>query len=302
LAYRKSAPVNWDPVDCVVLSNDEVTDGKAIRSGAVVEKRDMAQWFFRITAYGDALTEGLDKIDWPEGVKTQQRDWIGRSEGCAFDLEIASVPSDAPNAVAELPGEASEQFRVRVFTTRVDTVYGMSFVVLSPEHALVDSITTGDNRAAVSEYRTRAASISEQDRTAEGRERTGVATGAYAVNPMSGERVPIWIADYVLAGYGTGAIMAVPAHDERDADFARRYALPLPVVVVATQAETQSPPTGYAATAFVAKDGYIVNSGAYSGLSVKDAGARITADLVARGIGEAQTNYRLRDWLVSRQR
>ncbi len=286
LAYRKSAPVNWDPVDLVVLSNDEVkTDGTAERSGAVVEKRDMAQWFFKTTAYGDKLTDGLETIDWPEGVKTQQRDWIGRSEGCAFDLAI---------------GDAAT---VRVFTTRVDTVFGMAFVVLSPEHELVNVVTTPDKKAEVDACRARAASVSEQDRTAEGRERTGVFTGAFATNPVNGEQVPVWIADYVLAGYGTGAIMAVPAHDERDFDFARRYGLPTPVVVVATEAEVASPSSDDdLVTAFVAKDGYVVNSSEFTGLPVKEAASRITELLVSRGIGEAQTNFRLRDWLVSRQR
>lgn len=293
LAYRKNAPVNWDPVDRVVLSNDEVADGKALRSGAVVEKRDMAQWFLRITAYGDKLIAGLDTIDWPEGVKTQQRDWIGKSEGCEFDLEIAEslrVPEDT-------------SLTVRVFTTRVDTVYGMSFVVLSPEHVLVEQIVTDEQRAEVLAYRDRAGKLSEQDRTAEGRERTGVFTGAHAINPVNGHRVPVWIADYVLAGYGTGAIMAVPAHDERDFDFARRYNLPTPIVIVENESDVDNPPSGSDLTAaFVSKEGYTVNSGVFSGLPAKVAAKRITEQLVSKGIGEAKTNFRLRDWLVSRQR
>ncbi len=312
LAYRKNAPVNWDPVDMVVLSNDEVVDGRGWRSGALVEKRDMAQWFFRTTAYGDKLIAGLDNIDWPEGVKTQQRDWIGKSEGCEFSLEVVSgqwsVDSagrspDAPSAPSSLTTDHSPLTTISVFTTRVDTVYGMSFVVLSPEHALVEQIVTDEQRAEVLAYRERAGKLSEQDRTAEGRERTGVFTGAYAVNPVNGHRVPVWVADYVLAGYGTGAIMAVPAHDARDFDFARRYDLPTPVVVVETEADVQHPLNGSEmTTAFVSKEGYTVNSDAFSGLPVKLAARRITELLVSKGIGEAKTNFRLRDWLVSRQR
>ncbi len=225
LAYRKNAPVNWCPNENTVLANEDVNDGRCWRCDAIVEKRDMLQWFFKITAYAEKLLEGLDRIDWPEGVKTQQRDWIGKSEGAEFDIPITG-----------------HEARVRVFTTRVDTVYGMSFVVLSPEHPLVDSITTGEQRAEVAAYREKAARLSDMDRTAEGRERTGVFTGAYGVNPVSGHRVPIYIADYVLTGYGTGAIMAVPAHDARDFDFARRYNLPTPIVIVATEAETAQPP------------------------------------------------------------
>lgn len=289
LAYRKNAPVNWCVNESTVLANEEVVDNKCWRCDGPVVKRPLPQWNFRITAYGDKLIEGLDGINWPEGVKTQQRDWIGKSEGCEFDLAI------------EVPGV--EGATVRVFTTRVDTVYGMSFVVLSPEHSLVEQIVTDEQRAEVLAYRERAGKLSEMDRTAEGRERTGVFTGAHAINPVNGHRVPVWIADYVLSGYGTGAIMAVPAHDERDFDFARRYDLPTPVVVVATEAEVDNPPSGSALTAaFVSKEGYTVNSGVFSGLPVKVAAKRITEQLVSKGIGEAKTNFRLRDWLVSRQR
>ncbi len=285
LAYRKNAPVNWCPEDNTVLSNEEVVDGRCWRCGATVVKKDMLQWFFKITEYGEKLVEGLDRIGWPEGVKTQQRDWIGRSEGVEFDLRV----------------EGKEEGTVRVFTTRVDTVFGMSFVVLSPEHPLVATVVTDDRRAEVDAYRARAASLSDVDRTAEGRERTGVFTGAYAVNPVNGHRVPVWIADYVLAGYGTGAIMAVPAHDERDFDFARRYDLPTPVVIVREGEEPQA--SEDLTAAFIEKDrGVTVNSGGFSGLPCKLAARRIAEWMEGEGIGVRRVNFRLRDWLVSRQR
>jgi leucyl-tRNA synthetase len=286
LAYRKLAPVNWCPNENTVLANEEVVDGRCWRCDATVEKRDLPQWLFRITAYGDKLLEGLDRINWPEGVKTQQRDWIGRSEGVEFDIAIDGTSE-----------------KVRVFTTRVDTVFGMSFVVLSPEHALVARVTTDAQRAEVEAYQKRAASLSEQDRTAEGRERTGVFTGAHAVNPVNGHRVPVWIADYVLAGYGTGAIMAVPAHDERDFDFARRYGLPTPVVIAADEQEAENPPRGEDLTAaYTLKEGVTVNSGQFSGLPAKVAARRIAEWMESECIGERKVNFRLRDWLVSRQR
>ena len=285
LAYRKNAPVNWCPEDNTVLSNEEVVDGRCWRCGAVVVKKDMEQWFFKITEYGEKLVEGLDRIGWPEGVKTQQRDWIGRSEGVEFDLRI----------------DGKEDSTVRVFTTRVDTVFGMSFVVLSPEHPLVATVVTDEQRADVDAYIARAASLTDVDRTAEGRERTGVFTGAHAVNPVSGHRVPVWVADYVLAGYGTGAIMAVPAHDERDFDFARRYDLPTPVVIVREGEEPQRDEE--LSAAFIEKDkGFTVNSGEFSGLPCKMAARRIAEWMEGEGIGVRRVNFRLRDWLVSRQR
>ncbi len=319
LAYRKAAPVNWDPVDQVVLSNDEVVDGRGWRSNALIEKRDMSQWFFKTTAYADKLLEGLGRVNWPEGVKTQQTDWIGRSEGAEFDIAIEAAPPASNNGGATVPagadapsfseappllGAGGATPTIRVFTTRVDTVFGMSFVVLAPEHALVSAITTPDQKDAVEAYRAEAARTSEIDRTAEGRARTGVWTGAYAINPVSEARVPVYIADYVLAGYGTGAIMAVPAHDARDFDFARRYDLPTPVVVVATEAETEQPPMDGSGLreAFIAKDGFVVNSGVFSGLPVKTAQNRIGEWMEGNGIGVRKTNFKLRDWLVSRQR
>lgn len=288
LAYRSNAPVNWCTVENTVLANEEVVDGKCWRCDGPVIKKDLPQWFFKITAYAEKLLAGLDTIDWPEGIKIQQRDWIGRSEGVEFDI----------------PVENSDTAKIRVFTTRVDTVFGMSFVVLSPEHPLVEQVTTNEQRAEIAAYREKAARLSDIDRTAEGRERTGVFTGAYGINPVSGHRVPIYIADYVLMGYGTGAIMAVPAHDERDFDFARRYGLPTPIVIVLTQEETEKP-TGDGSdltAAFTSYDGYTVNSGQFSGLPCKTAMRRIAEWMECEGIGTRKINYKLRDWLVSRQR
>ena len=286
LAYRKFAPVNWCVNENTVLANEEVNDGKCWRCDGPVVKKDLPQWLFKITDYGDKLLEGLDRIDWPEGIKTQQREWIGRSEGCEFDIAIEG-----------------DKGAVRVFTTRVDTVFGMAFVVLSPEHAVVDAITSDEQRAEVTAYRERAARMSEIDRTAEGRERTGVFTGAYAVNPVNKHRVPVYVADYVLAGYGTGAIMAVPAHDERDFDFARRYDLPTPVVIARDEQEVLAPPRGETLeAAFTSKDGFTVNSGDFSNLPCKVAANRIAEWMESEGVGVRKVNFRLRDWLVSRQR
>lgn len=286
LAFRKLAPVNWCPNENTVLANEEVVDGKCWRCGTEATKRDLMQWFFKITAYGDKLLQGLDTINWPEGVKTQQRDWIGRSEGVEFDIRIENRPDT-----------------VRVFTTRVDTIFGMSFVVLSPEHPLVETVTTDAQKGEVEAYRAKAARLSDQDRAAEGRERTGVFTGAFAINPVNGHRVPVWIADYVLSGYGTGAIMAVPAHDTRDFEFARRYDLPTPVVIARDETEAQNPPRGEDLTeAYTPKDGVTVNSGQFSGLPVKMAMRRIAEWMESEGIGEQRVNFKLRDWLVSRQR
>ena len=286
IAYQKLAPVNWCVNEATVLANEEVSDNKCWRCDGPVVKKDLLQWFFRITAYADKLLAGLETIDWPDGIKTQQRDWIGRSEGVEFDLLVAGAETE----------------KIRVFTTRVDTIYGMSFVVLAPEHPLVARITTSDKRAEVEAYVARAARLTDQDRTDDTRERTGVFIGASAINPVSGAPVPVYVADYVLGGYGTGAIMAVPAHDSRDFDFARRYDLPTPVVIIRAGDETA--PDGATLTqAFIEKDnGVLVNSGVYNGLTCKGAAAQITAWMEAQGVGVGKTNYKLRDWLVSRQR
>jgi leucyl-tRNA synthetase len=282
LAYRANAPVNWCPSCRTVLANEEVEGGKCWRCSAFVEKREMPQWFFKITAYADRLLHDLDELDWPEGIKQMQRHWIGRSEGVEFEMAIQGRPD----------------LKFRVFTTRIDTVFGVTFAVLAPEHPLVDAITTPEQRAAVEEYRERARRLDEATRLSAERERTGVFTGAYAINPVNDEPVPVYIADYVLMTYGTGAIMAVPAHDERDYDFARKYGLPIRVVIT----PDGSVPDPNETPACYTGDGVMVNSGEFSGLSNREGMQQLGEWFEARGIGERKVNYRLRDWLISRQR
>ena len=282
LAYRANAPVNWCPRCRTVLANEEVEGGKCWRCGTLVEKRDMPQWFFKITAYADRLLHDLDELDWPEGIKQMQRHWIGRSEGVEFEMAIQGRP----------------ELKFRVFTTRIDTVFGMTFAVLAPEHPLVEVITTPEQRAAVEAYRERARRLDEATRLSTERERTGVFTGAYAVNPVNDEPVPIYIADYVLMTYGTGAIMAVPAHDERDYDFARKHGLPIRVVISPDGSAPDPDTTPECYTG----DGVMVNSGAFSGLPNREGMQRLAEWFEARGLGERKVNYRLRDWLISRQR
>ncbi len=342
LAYRKLAAVNWDPVDKTVLADEEIVAGRAERSGAIVEKKWIPQWFFKITDYAQRLIDDLDTVDWPDGIKAQQRNWIGRSEGVQFRMRVSfegdPQPIEAPadtsalelNQAAEAAGfevvTKERELSFEVFTTRIDTIFGMTFCVLAPEHAIVDQIATrvdaihGEN---IRSYQAEAKMLSDTDRQATTREKTGVFTGAFAVNPASGERVPIWIADYVLATYGTGAIMAVPGHDVRDFEFARKFELDVLQVIApsgsAFQAESavgfrpteqrqDAAPTlrrDAGATAelpFEAKDGILVNSGEYSGQTVKDAQQGLGEWIEALGIGERKIQYRLRDWLISRQR
>jgi leucyl-tRNA synthetase len=282
LAYRANAPVNWCPSCRTVLANEEVEGGKCWRCGTFVEKREMPQWFFKITAYADRLLEDLDEVDWPEGIKQMQRHWIGRSEGVEFEMAIQGRPD----------------LKFRVFTTRIDTVFGMTFAVLAPEHPLVDTITTPEQRATVEAYRERARRLDEATRLSAERERTGVFTGAYAINPVNDEPVPVYIADYVLMTYGTGAIMAVPAHDERDYDFARKHGLPIRTVI----SPDGSVPDPNATPDCYTGDGVMVNSGAFSGLPNREGMQRLAEWFEARGLGERKVNYRLRDWLISRQR
>jgi leucyl-tRNA synthetase len=281
LAYRAKAPVNWCPVDQTVLANEQVVNGACWRHPDVpVEKRDLEQWFLRITEYADPLLEDLSLLDaWPEKVRTMQANWIGRSRGVEVDFPVEG--EDQP---------------MRIYTTRPDTLFGATFMVLAPEHALVDRVTTPEHRREVRAYVEQARRETEIERLSTEREKTGVFTGAYAVNPLNGERIPIWVADYVLMGYGTGAIMAVPAHDERDFAFARRFGLPVREVIAAPEG-----PQGDLAEAYVGP-GVMVNSGEFDGLDWK-AGFERIADLVERrGIGRRATRYRLRDWLISRQR
>lgn len=279
LAYRSAAPANWCPSCATVLANEEVHDGACWRCGTDIEKKDLPQWFFRITEYADRLLEDLKLVDWPESIKLMQTNWIGRSVGVEFDMPIKGHDAS-----------------MRVFTTRVDTVFGVSFAVLAPEHPLVAQITTADRRAEVEEYVRKSRRISEIDRMSTERERDGCFTGAYAINPVNGQEVPIYVADYVLLSYGTGAIMAVPAHDTRDFDFARRYGLPAPVVIAPDGWDGQ--PLKEAHTG----EGTMVNSGQFSGMRNTEGAEAIADWMQEQGIGERRVNYRLRDWLISRQR
>lgn len=276
LAYVADVPVNWCPELGTVLANEEVVDGKSEVGGFPVVRRPMRQWMLRITAYAERLLDELDELDWPEGIKLLQRNWIDRSEGAEIDFKI----------------DKSDQ-EIRVFTTRPDTLYGGTFLVLAPEHSLVDLIVTEEQWPVVREYRERTARKSELERADLSKEKTGVFTGAYATNPANNEKIPIWIADYVLVGYGTGAIGGVPAHDERDLEFAKKFDLPIVVVVQPTGDE---PAIGFTG------EGITVNSPIINGLTSAEAKKKITAWLEERGLGKRAINYKLRDWLFSRQR
>jgi leucyl-tRNA synthetase len=400
LAYRKKASVNWDPVDKTVLADEEVVAGRAERSGALVEKKWIPQWFFKITDYAQRLLDDLDTIDWPEGIKTQQRNWIGRSEGVQFTMRVVfdvpnrRVPTPEPEPeVAEpapvpdltetqkleaelrkggykpvtddtvwekvqtieqkfdrfsteaqnLDTESFETVKSRVqaaradfevlkpgkplefdvFTTRVDTVFGMTFCVLAPEHPIVDKILAevdDFHKDSILAYQLEARTLSDADRQAVNREKTGVFTGAWAVNPANSKRVPIWIADYVLASYGTGAIMAVPGHDQRDFDFAMKFGLDIVPVIkpsedylrshdhAATPSKTQDLLRRYVddirsfPNVFDSKDSTLINSGEYTGMTVADAQRSLGVWMEANGIGQRKVQYKLRDWLISRQR
>ncbi|HEV2360990.1 MAG TPA: leucine--tRNA ligase, partial [Acidimicrobiales bacterium] len=280
LAYRKEAPVNWCPGCKTVLANEQVlSDGTCERSGDVVIKRNLEQWFLKITEYADELVDALDGLDWPERVKTMQRNWIGRSEGARFTLKIAE----------------HDDLSFDVFTTRPDTAFGMTYCVLAPEHPMVAALTTAEHQAAVDDIRARAAKSSDIERQSSegGLDKRGAFTGSHAVNPFNGQAVPIYVADYVLMGYGTGAIMAVPAEDERDWQFATAYGLPI--------VRTVQPPEGFDGGAYTG-DGPAINSDFLDGLHVADAKAKAIEWLEEQGVGERTVNYRLRDWLISRQR
>ena len=319
LAYEAFAPVNWCPELGAVLSNEEVVDGKSEIGGHPVVQVPMRQWMLRITAYADRLLDGLEDLDWPESVKAMQRNWIGKSVGAEVEFGVFGHPA----------------LKIRVFTTRPDTLFGATYMVLAPEHPLVDDITTGEHAGAVRQYVERAARKTERDRM-EQKTKTGVFTGAHAVNPVNGQKVPVWIADYVLAGYGTGAIMAVPAHDARDFEFARTFGLPIRPVVrppAAWLAQHAGPdvPTETEADllfgeyddsphhfteVYTGNDGVLMNSDAsggpvagiadqgvqLDGLMVPAAKADVIAWLESNGVGRRQVNYKLRDWLFSRQR
>jgi leucyl-tRNA synthetase len=297
LAYRANAPVNWCPGCQTVLANEQVlADGTCERSGDLVIKRDLEQWFFRITKYADELLAGLDDLDWPDRVKTMQRNWIGRSEGAEYDLVVEGRDgSDGRPALA-----------LTVFTTRPDTSYGMTYAVVAPEHPLVDELTTPEHRTEIEELRTRAAASTDIERMSEsdagGLAKRGAFTGSNVINPFTGQPVPVYVADYVLMGYGTGAIMAVPAEDTRDWDFAHAYGLPFVRTVQPPDGWDESGgPDGGPGGAYTGP-GEKINSEWLNGLDIPTAKARATGWLESKGIGRAKVNFRLRDWLVSRQR
>jgi leucyl-tRNA synthetase len=297
LAYRKASPVNWCPNDQTVLANEQVINGHCERCDALVEKRELTQWFFKITAYAQRLLDDMAELEgrWSDKVLTMQRNWIGRSTGAEVDFTVADA--DSPQGVS--PGEP-----VRVFTTRPDTLFGATFFVLAPEHPLAERLVAGGpHEAEFRAFRARVERETEVERLSAERDKEGVFLGAHVVNPVNGEHIPVWAADYVLTEYGTGAIMAVPAHDQRDFEFARKYGLDVRVVIQPTTDDGAAVPLDpESMTEAAPGDGRLVNSGAYDGLPVAEAIARITRDLEARGQGTAAINFRLRDWLVSRQR
>ncbi len=276
LAYQKLSPVNWCSSCNTVIANEQVVDGKCERCGCDIVRKEMTQWFFKITDYAEDLLSGLDTIDWPEKTKLMQRNWIGRSEGGEVEFTLEN-------------GKA-----FRVFTTRADTLGGVSFIVFAPEHPWVDEITTAEQKEAVAAYKAATAKISEIERQSTVKEKSGVFTGAYAINPLTGDRVPVWIADYVLSTYGTGIVMGVPAGDERDFEFATKFNLPIkPVIGNADGSPRPMPEASYA---------YVINTPGFDGMPSEKAKSAIIEKLQKEGKGEKKVNYRLRDWSVSRQR
>jgi leucyl-tRNA synthetase len=327
LAFQSSAPVNWCPALGTVLANEEVIDGKSERGGHPVERRPLRQWMLRITSYADRLSAGLEKLDWPEGVKALQRNWIGRSTGAEVDFRLATSAQSAVGSGqwAEKPADGV----LRVYTTRPDTLFGATYMVIAPEHPYVERLTSPAQAAAVKAYVEAASFKSDLDRTELAKDKTGVFTGSYAINPVNGEAIPIWIADYVLISYGTGAIMAVPAHDERDFEFAKKFDLPIrPVQVPADEskittfffADSPEELAQYRAKSpaerrkevlealrrgdgpLVTDDGIAINSGEFDGTPTAEFKTKITAWLTEKGVGKEAVNYKLRDWLFSRQR
>jgi leucyl-tRNA synthetase len=274
LAYQDKIAINWCPKCKTGLANEEVSNGRHERCDTLVEKRELKQWLLKITQYADRLIDGLADLDYPSRIADQQINWIGRSKGAEIDFAI----------------DGSDK-RLKVFTTRPDTLFGVTFMVVAPEHELLDEITTDDQKAAVHSYIKQTQAKSEIERQDTSREKTGVFTGAHAINPANGDKIPVWVADYVLGGYGTGAIMAVPAHDERDGDFAKKYELPIVRVVQNDASDNEA----------THEEGIMVNSGAYDGMSSSEARERIVADLQKEGKAKERINYKLRDWIFSRQ-
>lgn len=277
LAYRKNAPVNWCPSCNTVLANEQVVDGECERCGSLVTKKDLTQWFFKITDYADELLDMIDDLDWPEKTKSMQKHWIGRSYGAQVTFKVKD-----------------SDLKLDVFTTRVDTLNGVTYVVLAPENKLVHELTTAENKNAIEAYKEEASKQSDIERQLSSKEKTGVFTGSYAINPINGNEVPIWTADYVLATYGTGCVMAVPAHDERDFAFAHKFNLPIKRVI--TDKIGNEPELPFC------EHGILVNSGKFDGLTTTDAKKAIVEELEKDKLGAMKVNFRLRDWLVSRQR
>lgn len=277
LAYQKESYQWWDPVDKTVLANEQIINGHAERSGAKVEKRLMKQWFFKITAYADQLLEGLDQLDWPDKIKAMQRNWIGRSEGAQVKFAI----------------DGRDNQDIVVFTTRPDTLFGVGFITLAPENPLALELATSDQHSAVEAYIEQSLLTSEVERMMDDQEKTGVFTGTYALHPLTGERLPIWVADYVLGSYGYGAVMGVPGHDQRDYDFAKKFNLPITPVIQAPADHTEAVYDGA---------GELINSGEFTGMPNVEAGQAITAKLTELGRGQTEVTYKMRDWLISRQR
>jgi leucyl-tRNA synthetase len=302
LAYVAEVPVNWCPALGTVLANEEVINGLSERGQHPVERRNLRQWMMRITAYADRLANDLDQIDWPESLKEMQRNWIGRSEGAEVDFEVASDEVTKRRSDGEEASSSSLRHSVTpslpaitVFTTRPDTLFGATYMVLAPEHELVDAITTPAQKDAVAAYRDAASKKSDRERQEGAKDKTGVFTGAYAINPVNDEKIPIWIADYVLTGYGTGAIMAVPAHDDRDFEFATKFKLPIRTVVAHRDGKVVE-------NAAMTDEGIATNSDFLNGLPTLEAKQKMIAQLEAEEIGRRRVNYKLRDWLFSRQR
>jgi leucyl-tRNA synthetase len=295
LAYVAEVPVNWCPELGTVLANEEVIDGKSEVGGFPVVRRPMRQWMLRITAFADRLLEELEGLEWHDSIKALQRNWIGRSEGAEIEFPVAAVYDRRGAGIANDPAVIDRRYSIRVFTTRPDTLYGATYMVLAPENPLVDRLTTPQQQPTVQDYRAEVAAKSDLERTDLAKEKTGVFTGAFAINPVNNERIPIWIADYALMGYGTGAIMGVPAHDTRDLEFARRFDLPV-IPVVQAPGKTPEESIGYLEV------GTAINSPLLNGLSRESATAKIIDWLEENGHGRRDIRYKLRDWLFSRQR
>lgn len=296
LAYQAEMLVNWCPALKTVLANEEVIDGRSERGDHPVHRVPMRQWMLRITAYAERLLADLETLDWPESVKEIQRNWIGKSTGARIRFPVVGLGGSS--TITTHTNATTTTTTIEVFTTRPDTIFGATYMVLAPEHPLVSAVTSAAQKSAVDDYRIQAAKKSDLERTELAKNKTGVDTGGSAINPATGQPIPIWIADYVLASYGTGAIMAVPAHDERDHEFAKRHGLPIVGVVESSD----NPDHDVQHSPWPAKSGHLVHSGFMTGLSVAEALTAVTDWLTRTGHGEACTNYKLRDWLFSRQR